>query len=128
MRDVTIVDGVQVYAFKAQVQKAGGRIAVGRWVEFDELVVVNLDERLVGHIILAEIKRLFKSELLVESDGRGEIVHSNGNMRDPVEGRRRSAIRLRIRLFGNEGKNGKQSEEKCGAVSVARLPDHGESL
>jgi hypothetical protein len=50
------------------------------------LVVVDLDEGLVGDVVFAEIKGLFEAELLVESDGGCEVVDADGDVGDAVEG------------------------------------------
>ena len=76
------------------MQEAGVGVLVGDGVELDELVVVDLDEGLVGDVVLAEIEGLLEAELLVEGDGGGEIVDADGDVGDAVEGRRGRAIGL----------------------------------
>ena len=106
MSKVIIVDGVEIDAFEAEVQKSDGGVVFGGRVELDELVVVDLDERLVRNVVLAEIKGLFKAELLVEGDRGGEIVDADCDVGDAVE-RRRRGIGL---CMGEAGKNNQYSK------------------
>ncbi len=97
MINVVGVDGVEVSAFEAEVQEAWFGILVGNRVELDELVVVDLDEGLVRNIVLAEVERLLKAELLVEGDRGGEVVDTDGDVGDAVEWRRGRAIGLCVK-------------------------------
>ena len=69
------------------MQEADAGITFGGRVELDELAVVDLDEGLVGNVVLAKIEGLLKAELLVEGDGGGEVVDADGDVGDTVEGR-----------------------------------------
>ncbi len=70
-----------------EMQETRRGVLGGHRVELDELVVVDLDERLVGDVVFAEVEGLFKAELLVEGDGGGEIVDADGDVGDAVKRR-----------------------------------------
>jgi hypothetical protein len=87
MAGVVVIDSVEVDAFETEVKETRRRLFGRHRVEFDELVVIYLDEGLVGNVVFAEVEGLFEAELLVEVDGGGEIVNADGDVGDAVEGR-----------------------------------------
>jgi hypothetical protein len=67
-------------------------------------MIVDLEERLVGDVVFAEVEGLLKAKFFVEGCGCSQVVDTDGDVGDAVEGWGRSAIGLREREGG----------EKCG--------------
>ena len=93
------------------------RRVLGRYrVELDELVVVDLDERLVGDIIFAEIEGLLEAELLVEGDGGCEVVDADGDVGDAVEW---WGVVFGLGVGGAGEEGGQESDEQSACVDLA---------
>ena len=81
MADVVVIDGVEVDPFKAEVQETRRRVFGSYRVEFDELIVVDLDERLVGDVVFAEIEGLLEAlertaPLSAQAELRGPAINA----------------------------------------------------
>lgn len=109
MGAVVVVDGVEVGAFEAEVEEADVSAFLGGGIELDELVIVDLDEGLVGDAVFFEVEGLLEAELFVEGDGGGEVVDADGYVGDTVEGGWWDAVGLGVR--GGEEDGGKGSDE-----------------
>ena len=110
--DVVVMNRVEVDALEAEVKEADGWITLAGGVEFDELIVVNLDEGLVRDVILSQIEGLLEAELLVERHGGREIVHADGDVGDSVKRRRRLCAKAE-----NVQESQRKGEEAGGAAS-----------
>ena len=114
--DVVVIDGVEVDAFKAEVQETRRRVFGGYRIEFDELVVVDLDEGLVRDVVFAEVEGLFKAELLVEGDGGCEVVDADGDVGDAVEW---WGVVFGLGVGGAGEEGGQESDEQSACVELA---------
>jgi hypothetical protein len=118
--DVVVVDGVEIVAFKAEVEEADVGGLVGGGVEFDELLVVDLDEGFVGDAVFLEIEGLLEAEFFVEGDGGGEIVDTKSDVGDSVEGGWWGAVGLGVGGGSEEGGEESDEESACAELTGAR--------
>jgi hypothetical protein len=113
---VVVIDGVEIDALEAEVQETRRGVLGGYRVELDELMVVDLDEGLVGDIVFAEVEGLFESELLVEGDGGSEVVNADRDMGDAIE---RWGVGVGLSLCGGSEEGGQESNEQSAWVDLA---------
>jgi hypothetical protein len=85
--DVVVVDGVKIVAFEAEVEETYLRFLSGDRVELNELVVVNLDEGLIGNAVFGEVEGLLKAKFGVEVAGSGKVVDADSYMSNACERR-----------------------------------------
>ena len=118
--DVVVVDGVEVDAFEAEVEEADVRVLFGGGIELNELMIVDLDEGFVGHAVFLEVECLLEAELFVEGDGGGEVVNTDGDVGDAVEGGGWGAVGLGLGRGGGGEEHGEESDEKIAGVGDTR--------
>ncbi len=107
---VVVVDGVEIVAFEAEVEEGWLGIFGVDGVELEELVVVDLDEGLVGDAVAAEVEGLVEAEFFVEVDGGAEVFDADGDVGDA--GERRDLLGWRSDRGGEEER---QSDEAGGS-------------
>jgi hypothetical protein len=100
------------------VEKPDARVFLGDGIEFDELVIVDLDEGLVGDAVFLKVEGLLEAELFVKGGGGGEIVDADGDVSDAVERGWRGAVRLGVSEGGEEGGSCGRAGPAVGSFAV----------
>ena len=86
--DVVGVERLQAARFVADVHQSDGFGRAGARVQFDELMVVDFEERFGGPVPLLHLKELVEPQLVVEGARGREIRDAEGDVSDSALVRR----------------------------------------